>query len=112
MLTVTLVAVMFGSPAGELEESLDAVCVDAPEGACEALYALVDALERLVTCGATDAGSWCCKTCSDEASKVTCDGCSKAKDWQCGDGIKFADRPAHLDCPGKTLQVDETVTCY
>lgn len=119
MLAVVLLAALSSPPEGarvRLSDYVDEVCADAPDGTCVALYALVEVLESLVQDGATEAGSWCCKSCKPggpDGPKVTCQGCAPGgKGFQCGGMIKHADRLIHLDCPGVTTAEGEAVSCF
>ncbi|MCY1059424.1 hypothetical protein [Nannocystis sp. SCPEA4] len=120
---VLIAAVMLmGSPSTSEDEPrlrldayLDEFCIDAPEGSCDALYELADAIERFIVRGDIRAGMWCCESCGAGQlpdAKITCGGCTATnKSWKCG-SIRFADRPWSLDCPGATAEMGGSVSCF
>ncbi|WAS90692.1 hypothetical protein [Nannocystis punicea] len=102
-------------PRLRLDAYLDEFCIDAPEGSCDALYKMADAIERFIVRGATDAGMWCCESCGPgqlSDAKITCGGCAKTTEsWKCG-SVRFADQPWSLDCPGATAEMGGSVSCF
>jgi hypothetical protein len=120
MLMPVLLALLSAGPSCDgsrvrLTDYLDEVCAEWPNGECAPLYAVASLIDSITLDGKTDAGSWCCKSCSTGSSgtTVTCGGCLSGgkSGWKCGASIKFADRPVQLDCPGTSVVDGETVTC-
>lgn len=98
-----------------IHDYLAEVCTTVPDDVCDRLTRFTAALDRLVTRGAVDAGTWCCKSCGSGGNpsgpRITCTGCAEPGIWKCG-SVRHTKRPVHVDCPGLTTFEEGTVNCY